>query len=397
MFITFNGEVILESILASIIKLDANLDILGKINETLYDLGIRLVEAEDKGKKTQLRAEKFEKIDENLMDIISSKHDLFKSSYMSIDRMDEILDLLDLDQSSYKNIRRYILKLKREIEAYDPELIKMDIFDAYEIAIKLASFSFIEKWLRETDTILTVDYPILGVPSLGINNKFDAEKYDISVSILKDLELEIKGDVLSKCDVLSALFLSQIPSEIGASLSGKVKSWSIGSFDNYGEVISYIVDMDTYHASEYLIETNIDDMSSERYEIIEYKLFKAGALDVYKTNIIMKKGRPAVKLSVLSPESCINNISDILFLDSSTLGFRMHKVDKIMMKRKHYRVKTSYGTINVKAAISGEKIVKYKAEFDDIKDIAINSRAHINDIYDEVDLKFKKIIKKFNS
>ncbi len=38
-------------------------------------------------------------------------------------------------------------------------------------------------------------------------------------------------------------------------------------------------------------------MSSELYGYVEEKLFEAGVLDVYKTPIIMKKGRPAVKLN----------------------------------------------------------------------------------------------------
>ena len=48
-----------------------------------------------------------------------------------------------------------------------------------------------------------------------------------------------------------------------------------------------------------IIECNIDDMNPELYEYIIDKLFNEGALDVYLTPIIMKKGRPSVKISVL--------------------------------------------------------------------------------------------------
>ena len=40
-------------------------------------------------------------------------------------------------------------------------------------------------------------------------------------------------------------------------------------------------------------------MNPELYEYIIDKLFNEGALDVYLTPIIMKKGRPSVKISVL--------------------------------------------------------------------------------------------------
>ena len=48
-----------------------------------------------------------------------------------------------------------------------------------------------------------------------------------------------------------------------------------------------------------IVECNIDDMNPELYEYIIDKLFNEGALDVYLTPIIMKKGRPSVKISVL--------------------------------------------------------------------------------------------------
>ena len=45
-----------------------------------------------------------------------------------------------------------------------------------------------------------------------------------------------------------------------------------------------------------LIECNIDDMNPEFFEYISERLFKAGASDVFFTNIIMKKGRPGIVL-----------------------------------------------------------------------------------------------------
>ncbi|MEW6714986.1 MAG: nickel pincer cofactor biosynthesis protein LarC, partial [Nitrospirota bacterium] len=43
-----------------------------------------------------------------------------------------------------------------------------------------------------------------------------------------------------------------------------------------------------------VIETNIDDMNPQVYEYVMERLFEAGALDVFLTQIIMKKGRPGV-------------------------------------------------------------------------------------------------------
>lgn len=396
MFITFSGEVILESIVASIVKLDLDSGATQYINDRLFELGIRVVSRSESKKKTILRLETFEKIEKTLFDIALSPNSVARREYVSINDVEELLDILNFEDEIYKSVRKYIVKLKNEIANYDDELIFKEIFSLKELALKLACFGFIDMWSKKTSTIITIDYPILGVPSLGSAHKYDIDKYDISVNILKDLEIEIKGDILSNCDIVSALFLSVIPKEIGASLSGKVKSWSVGSFENNNDIIAYIVDSNENHVVQYMIETNIDDMNSEQYEIIEHKLFKAGALDVYKAQIIMKKGRPAVKLSILTDEVNINALSEVLFLNSTTLGFRMHKVDKIMMERKSYNIKTPHGVVNVKAGLLDKKIIKHKAEFDDVKAIALKNNILMDEIYDEVDVKFKKIKKKHN-
>lgn len=398
MFITFNGEVILESVVASIVKLDKSIDAIKYINEKISVLGIKILDnSKSKKKKTNLTIKTFEKIDKTLIDIANSSDKIVTKEYISIKEAKELIEILNFEDEVYKSAKKYYKILEKEIMEYDEELIDKQIFNKRELAIKLACFGFIEMWTKKTNTFITIDYPVLGIPSLERNHKYDIDKYDISVNILKTLEIEIKGDLLSNCDVVSSLFLRVVPKETGASLSGKVKSWSVGSFENTNEVISYIIDSNENHIVQYILETNIDDMSSEKYEIVETKLFKSGALDVYKTPIIMKKGRPAVKLSVLSHEKDISKLSDVLFMNTTTLGFRMYKVDKIMIERKNYNIKTSYGSVSVKAGILDKKIIKYKAEFDDVKELALKNDILVDEIYEEVDFKFKKIMKKYNS
>ena len=43
-----------------------------------------------------------------------------------------------------------------------------------------------------------------------------------------------------------------------------------------------------------LLEANIDDMNPEFFEYISDKLFKAGASDVFFSQIMMKKGDPVL-------------------------------------------------------------------------------------------------------
>jgi pyridinium-3,5-bisthiocarboxylic acid mononucleotide nickel chelatase len=48
-----------------------------------------------------------------------------------------------------------------------------------------------------------------------------------------------------------------------------------------------------------MLETNIDDMNPEVFSYVVPMLLEKGALDVFLTGIIMKKGRPGTKLNVL--------------------------------------------------------------------------------------------------
>lgn len=135
---------------------------------------------------------------------------------------------------------------------------------------------------------------------------------------------------------------------------------------------------------QYMLETNIDDMNPELYGYIEEKLLKAGALDVYKTPIIMKKGRPAVKLSVLVDRDRIKEVQDIIFLETTSAGIRKYKVDKVMLDRDFSKVKTRYGEITVKNLYHQGKLIRQKPEYEDCKRAAGENGIAISEVYKEI-------------
>jgi uncharacterized protein (TIGR00299 family) protein len=135
---------------------------------------------------------------------------------------------------------------------------------------------------------------------------------------------------------------------------------------------------------QYILETNIDDMNPEIYSYIEENLFARGALDVYKTAIWMKKSRPAIKLSILFKEEQERDILDVIFRETTALGVRKYKVEKIMLQRDFTRVKTQYGDVTVKNSYYQGKLVKYKPEYDDCQRIAWEKQIPIAKVYREV-------------
>ncbi len=142
---------------------------------------------------------------------------------------------------------------------------------------------------------------------------------------------------------------------------------------------------DTEIGDAVIIECNIDDMSPELYDNLMERLFSAGAHDVFFTPIIMKKSRPALTVSVLCDLSKQPLMEEILWMNSSTFGLRSYHVTKSMLQRKTIKVKTKYGTINVKCGYLNGRIIKFKPEYEDCKRLAKEKRVSIKDIHESVD------------
>jgi uncharacterized protein (TIGR00299 family) protein len=133
-----------------------------------------------------------------------------------------------------------------------------------------------------------------------------------------------------------------------------------------------------------LLETNIDDMNPEYYSLAEEKLFEAGALDVYKTFIVMKKGRLAIKLSVLVSQEAEKKVTDAIFKHTTSIGLRRQAVHKIALDRQVETVNTEYGAVRIKCAyVDGQK-ANCKPEYSDCLELANKHNLPIATIYQAV-------------
>jgi len=119
-----------------------------------------------------------------------------------------------------------------------------------------------------------------------------------------------------------------------------------------------------------VIESNIDDSTPEEIAYARGRLLKSGALDVWATPIMMKKGRLATLLSVLCEAGKAKNLREILLNETSSIGVREYEVNRYELPRETIKVKTKYGTVRVKVVItpSGEK--RLKPEYDDVAKLA---------------------------
>jgi len=100
------------------------------------------------------------------------------------------------------------------------------------------------------------------------------------------------------------------------------------------------------------------------------RLFRAGALDVFLTQIIMKKSRPGVKMTVLCDEKQREKLSSILLKETSTIGMRFYETRRKVMQREIKTIKSQFGNVRVKISKSGDTIIKKVPEYEDCKKIA---------------------------
>jgi pyridinium-3,5-bisthiocarboxylic acid mononucleotide nickel chelatase len=119
-----------------------------------------------------------------------------------------------------------------------------------------------------------------------------------------------------------------------------------------------------------VIETNIDDMNPQIFEYVMERLFRAGALDVFLTQIIMKKGRPGVKMTVLCDEKLRENLISIILKETSTIGLRFYETKRNVMQREIRTVQSKFGKVRVKISRSGNSICKTVPEYEDCRKIA---------------------------
>ncbi|WP_034601303.1 nickel insertion protein [Clostridiisalibacter paucivorans] len=125
-------------------------------------------------------------------------------------------------------------------------------------------------------------------------------------------------------------------------------------------------------------------MNPEYYSYIMPKLLEEGAKDVYMANIMMKKNRPAIKLTVLCESDDVKNMEDILFKETSTLGIRRYKVKRTELERKFIKIKTKFGLVTLKLGYKEGKILKYSPEYQECQEIAKGFDIPINKVYKEI-------------
>ena len=132
-----------------------------------------------------------------------------------------------------------------------------------------------------------------------------------------------------------------------------------------------------------ILETNVDDVSGEILGYLIEKIMKVGAKDISIYPGITKKGRPTNLISVMCDDEKIETITDILVLETGTLGIRILDSNRLIVSRTNHSFSLTFEgksfEINYKKSTYKEK-THFKIEFEDLKNISETLDKPIRDV-----------------
>ena len=373
-----SGDMILGSLIDAGLSLDDLADKLRTLPVKGYELTIRKV------KKAGIRASKFEVI-------ISDS-----SAIRKWQDIEEIISASSLSPSLRKKglaVFKRLFKTEAKVHGsgYDKvhlhELSAVDcIVDIIGTLIGLEMMGITEVYCSAINlgngTVKTA-HGILPVPAPA------------TAELLKGIPVYSTKTNFELTTPTGALLMSSLASGFGQIPEMNIKSIGTGAggrnFSTHPNVLRVLIGQGTKRSSRKsasevndsyvtIIETNIDDMNPQVYEYVLDRLLKAGALDVYLTQVIMKKGRPGIVLTAICDDDRKEDLMNIILSETTSIGLRFYQADRVTLDREFKSVKTKWGNIRSKKSWQGKGIKKLTPEYEDCKKIAAKHKIPLIDV-----------------
>jgi hypothetical protein len=133
-----------------------------------------------------------------------------------------------------------------------------------------------------------------------------------------------------------------------------------------------------------VIETVIDDCNPQVLSYVSELLLAAGAWDVYRASVQMKKGRAGVQVTVLCRPDLAPALQELLFRETTTIGLRWRLENKVALAREFVEVDTGHGKVRIKLArLPAGKIANASPEYEDCRKIAAEHSLPLKQVMEE--------------
>jgi pyridinium-3,5-bisthiocarboxylic acid mononucleotide nickel chelatase len=130
-----------------------------------------------------------------------------------------------------------------------------------------------------------------------------------------------------------------------------------------------------------VLETNLDDVSSEILGHFTTAALGAGALDVFHTPIQMKKNRPGVLLTVLCAPAEADRFTVMLLRETTAFGVRRQIMERRKLRRECRAVETGFGPISVKSGFLDGRRVQLAPEYESCRAAAEMAGVPLKEVY----------------
>ena len=133
-----------------------------------------------------------------------------------------------------------------------------------------------------------------------------------------------------------------------------------------------------------VIETVIDDCNPQVLAYVSEKLLEAGAWDVYRASVQMKKGRTGVQMTVLCRPDLVLTLQDLIFRETTTIGLRWRLEKKASLAREFVAVETRWGKVRIKIARLNSGVIANAApEYEDCRQLAAGHSVPLKQVIGE--------------
>jgi len=139
-----------------------------------------------------------------------------------------------------------------------------------------------------------------------------------------------------------------------------------------------------------VLETNLDDISSEALGHFMQGVLSSGALDVFFTPVQMKKNRPGTLLTILCVASDADRFTETILRETTAFGVRRTQADRRKLKRETKTVQTEHGPVEIKIGWLNGEAVQIAPEFDSCRKLAEQTGAPLRIIHSAAVKAFKR-------
>ncbi len=130
-----------------------------------------------------------------------------------------------------------------------------------------------------------------------------------------------------------------------------------------------------------ILRTTLDDINPEVLGYLRERLFGRGAYEVYFTNVIMKKGRPGVEVTVICSGSIQEEIVREIFMETTTLGIRITREERVELERWMETAETPLGNIEIKFRRLPDGSADFSPEYESCRRAALKNGVAIERVY----------------